>query len=295
MVQWGAVFSRRRPPAHDTESRERTASDFHQEDWESYDQVAEAYDRVTAERTAVPARDLVSLADIEPGQRVLDVGTGTGVAAVAAVEAVGAGGLVVGLDPSPRMIALAVPKHPEVRYVVGEALDLPLRSAAFDAAVGNFVVAQFNRYETALFDILRVLRPGGHLALSNWAASEDEFGRVWRGVAEELVGRDLFRDAVRRAAPWQSKFSDPGSFEDVLKRAGLKRVRVVQRDYRFEMSLDSYLEGMETRMIARSLQRIMGESIWERFREQVGQEFHKRFSDPIGDTRDVWFGIGRKE
>lgn len=289
------MFNRRKPPAQPAGAVQRTPSGFHQEDWQSYDPVAETYDRVTAERTAVPAHDLVSLAGIEPGQRVLDVGTGTGVAAVAAAEIVGPDGLVVGIDPSPRMIALAVPKHPEPRYVVGEALDLPFGRGTFDAAIGNFVVAQFQRYETALHDILRVLRPGGRLALSNWAAPEDEFGRVWRTVAEELVGKELFRDAVRRASPWQSKFSDPTDFEEVLKDAGLKQVRVDRRDYRFQMTLDSYLEGMETRLLARSLQRIMGESIWERFRERVRQEFHKQFRDPIGDTRDVWFGVGRRE
>lgn len=289
------MFDRRKPPARRTEAPQRTPSGYHQEDWQSYDRVAESYERVTADRTAVPARDLVSLAEIGPGQVVLDVGTGTGVAAVVAMEGVGAEGRVVGIDPSPRMIALAVPKHPEVRYVIGEALDLPFRGGVFDAVIGNFVVTQFNRYETALFDVLRVLRPGGRLALSNWASSEDEFGRVWREVAEELVGRELFRDAARRAAPWQRRFSDPQAFQEVLKDAGLRQVRVIQRDYRFQMSLESWLEGMEARTIGRSLHRIMGEAIWERFRERTRERFAQRFQDPIGDTRDVLFGVGRRD
>lgn len=289
------MFRRRTPSGEGSRAPQRTPSGYHQEDWQSYDRVAEVYERVTAERTAQPAQDLVALAGVEPGQRVLDVGSGTGVAAVAAMERVGAEGLVVGVDPAPRMLALAVPKHPEVRYVVGEALDLPFRDAVFDSVIGNFVVAQFNRYETALYDILRTLRSGGTLALSNWAPSDDAFGAAWREVAEGLVGRELYRDAVRRASPWEAHFSDPGRFEEILKEAGLRQVRVVRRDYRFEMTLDSYLAGAETRLAARSLQRIMGETIWERFRERVREEFRKRFRDPIGDTRDVWFGLGTKE
>ena len=289
------MFSRRKPPARGAEAPQRTPSGYHQEDWQSYGHVAEVYERVTAERTAQPARDLVALAGVEPGHRVLDVGTGTGVAAVAAMERVGAQGMVVGVDPARKMLALALPKHPEVRYVVGEALDLPFRGGAFDAVIGNFVVAQFNRYETALHDMLRTLRAQGVLALSNWAPSEDTFSRAWREVAEGLVGRELFRDAMRRAAPWESHFSDPERFEETLKRAGLRQVRVERRDYRFQMSLESYLEGAETRLAARSLHRIMGDAIWERFRERVREEFGARFRDPIGDTREVWFGLGRKE
>ncbi|HEX6207778.1 MAG TPA: methyltransferase domain-containing protein [Actinomycetota bacterium] len=288
------MFRRRRPEAAGT-TPQRTPSGYHQEDWESYDHVAEAYERVTAERTSGAARDLVELAGVGPGHQVLDVGTGTGVAAIAAIEHVGAEGLVVGLDPSSKMLALARPKHSEVHYVQGEALDLPFRDASFDRVIGNFVVLHFNRWETALFDMVRALRPGGVMGLSSWAASEDAFTEAWRQVAEELIGPELYRDAARRAAPWQERFSNPALFEESLKKAGLRRIRTERRSYRFEMTLGSYLEGMETRTLARSLHRIMGDAIWERFRERVRDEFDDRFAERIGDTRDVWFGLGVRE
>jgi len=288
------MFGRRRPEAA-SGPPQRTPSGYHQEDWESYDHVAEAYERVTAERTTEAGRDLVELAGVGPGHRVLDVGTGTGVAAIAAIEHVGAEGLVVGLDPSSRMLALARPKHPEVRYVQGEALDLPFRTVSFDRVIGNFVVSHFNRWETALFDMSRALRSGGVMALSNWAVTDDAFSKAWRSVAEELIGPELFRDAARRAAPWQDRFSDPTLFEESLKQAGLRGIRVERRSYRFAMTLESYLEGMETRVLARSLHRIMGDAIWERFRERVRAVFEDRFTERIGDTRDVWFGVATKE
>lgn len=285
------MFRRRRPP---TSATERTPSGWHQEDWQSYDAVAETYERVNAPRYAVPAADLVRLVAPPEGGRVLDVGTGTGVAALAALEAVGPTGLVVGIDPAPRMLALARAKSEDVHWVVGEALDLPFRDGAFDAVIANFVASHFNRYETALFDMMRTLRPGGRLGLSNWGSSEDEFGRAWREAAESLVGQELFRDARRRGLPWQERFSRPDDLVEALREAGLRRVRVEHRTYRFEMTIESYLEGQETRMVARSLRRIMGDAIWERFRERVREEFGRRFRDPIGDTRDVWFGLGVK-
>lgn len=289
------MFHRRKEPAtRPSPEQRRTPSGWHQEDWQSYDSVAESFDRVNAPRYAVPAADLVRLADVSSGHAVLDVGTGTGVAALAAREAAGPDALIVGLDPAPRMLALAAAKGGGIAYVVGEALDLPFQDAGFDRVIGNFVVSHFTRWETALYDMLRVLRSGGRLALSNWGTAEDEFGRVWREVAESLVGKDLYRDAKRRGLPWADRFSDPRRFEETLKDSGLRAVRVEHRDYRFEMTTESYLEGQEARMVARSLRRIMGDTIWDRFRARVREEFAQRFRDPIGDTRDVWFGLGTK-
>src|SRR2546423_1462055 len=67
-------------------------------DWRAYDSVAEAYAAVQQPRMALPAADLVELAEVGAGARVLDVGTGTGVVARAAVATAGPDGLVVGVD-----------------------------------------------------------------------------------------------------------------------------------------------------------------------------------------------------
>jgi len=74
------------------------------DDWRSYDSVAETYARIHAPRLAEPARDLVALTGVGAGQRVLDVGTGTGVAATAAAAA---GGAVIGIDEAHGMLVQA--------------------------------------------------------------------------------------------------------------------------------------------------------------------------------------------
>src|SRR2546421_322661 len=74
-------------------------------DWRSYDGIAETYARVHAARTAPPAKDLVEIVAPPAGGRVLDVGTGTGVAARAALAAGAA--FVAGIDPSVPMLAQA--------------------------------------------------------------------------------------------------------------------------------------------------------------------------------------------
>ena len=132
--------------------------------WQPFASVAETYDRVRAPVHAPPARDLVDLVAPPQAGRVLDVGTGTGVAAELAAGAVGPEGLVVGVDPSVPMLRQALPRHS--RVLAAQAIDLPFRDEIFDTVLANFVIAFFTRYETALFDMLRVLRRGGRLGVS---------------------------------------------------------------------------------------------------------------------------------
>src|SRR5262245_63870975 len=76
-------------------------------DWRSFDSVGETYARVMAPNFSKIATDLVGLLGVSPGQRVLDVGTGTGVAARAAKAALGEGSVVVGIDPAFGMLRMA--------------------------------------------------------------------------------------------------------------------------------------------------------------------------------------------
>src|SRR5207249_3743942 len=152
--------TRRAPP--DRRPPDRLSSPM--DDWRSYDDVAEIYERVNASHMAEPARDLVAMAGAPPGGRVLDVGTGTGVAAAAAAATLGSEGLAVGVDMSLGMLLQGARARPEIHLAAASAIDLPFRDGTFDAVTANFVVSHFTKYETALFDMIRVLRPGGRLA-----------------------------------------------------------------------------------------------------------------------------------
>jgi ubiquinone/menaquinone biosynthesis C-methylase UbiE len=261
-------------------------------DWRSYDTVAEVYDRVRVPLHEPPARDLVSAVGPSAGDRVLDLGTGTGVAAVAAAEAVGPTGLVTGADPSLGMLRLA--RDRGVSVVAAQAIDLPFRDGTFDAVLANFVIFFFRRYETALFDMLRVLRAGGRLGVTTWGPADDEFRRTWRVVAESFTGRELLRDALRKAAPWEEHFSDPERLADALRQTGLRSVDVQRRQYRATISIEDYLAGRETSAHGRFLRQTLGPTLWDRFRGRVEEEFRGRFPDPIGDTEDVLIGVGTK-
>lgn len=261
-------------------------------DWRHYDSVADAYDRYRGPMHEPPARDLVTALGPVPGARVLDVGTGTGIAAAEAGRAVGPEGLVVGVDPSVEMLRRA--RGRGVSVAAAEAIDLPFRDAAFDAVIASFVIFFFTRYETALFDMMRVLRPRGRMAVTTWGPGDDEFRRTWREVAESFVGKELLRDAHRRAAPWEEHFSHPDRLHRALRDAGLRPVMVDRHRYRYVHTIEEYLAGRETSAQGRYLRHMLGESLWSRFRAQVAERFRQRFADPFGDTVEVLIAVGTK-
>lgn len=115
-------------------------------------------------------RSLISWAPIVAGEKVLDIGCGSGGATRAAAEAVGEDGLVVGIDHSPQAIRLAEsstsPDVP-VLYRVGRAEHLEgVPDRSFDAAIMSLVLDQIDDIAPALAEAARVLRPGGRLVAS---------------------------------------------------------------------------------------------------------------------------------
>ncbi len=259
--------------------------------WRSYDGVAETYERIHASRLAQPARDLVAVAGAGPGSRVLDVGTGTGVAAEAAAQA---GATAFGVDQSLGMLAVGRRARPSVATAAAEAIDLPFRDGSFDAVVANFVLAHFTKYQTALFDMLRVLRPGGRLALSAWADGEDELSRTWTEIVERAVPREILQPALNERLPWRERFRDREALEEALMDAGLRHVRTEIRRYHFTYGLDEYVEGLSTWATGRFVRSMLGESGYASMIARGREVFADRFADPLNDFRDVAFAVGVK-
>jgi ubiquinone/menaquinone biosynthesis C-methylase UbiE len=244
----------------------------------------------------MPAADLVELVQVGHGARVLDLGSGTGVAARAAATKAGPEGLVVGVDPSVEMLLLAGREEGGPRYAAATAIDLPFADQTFTHVVATFVIAHFPKYDTAFFDILRVLKHGGRMGVTTWGPSDDrdEFRTAWRGVAEEFAEIDILSDAIKRAVPWEELFSAKDRLKVVLHDAGLRDIWVEKRDYRFEMAVEDYLTGRETAATGRFLRQMLGEELFGSFRRRTREVFSERFPSRINDFREVILAVGHK-
>src|SRR5204862_4247874 len=140
---------------------------------------------------------------------------------------------------------------------------LPFQEGTFDAVTAGFVLSHFHRPDTALFDLIRVLKPGGRLAVTSWAETEDEFQRTWRELLEAVATHEMLDDAMRRGMPSEERFRDGKRLEQALRDAHLHPVRVERREYRFEMALDDYVDGRTTTASSRFVRDMRGDDAWE--------------------------------
>ena len=154
-----------------------------------------------------PASRLLSLAGLEEGEAVLDVGCGPGTVSAMAAKTVGDSGWIVGADLAPGMLARAQDLTAElsnVSIVRMDARALGFPGARFDSVVANSVV-QFTG-PASLLEWKRVLRPGGKLA-----CSFPQGPRVWFELCRGFVERtaEPFRSNMRRQLAASLAVPDP--------------------------------------------------------------------------------------
>jgi ubiquinone/menaquinone biosynthesis C-methylase UbiE len=119
---------------------------------------------------------VLDLAELESGETVLDVGSGTGALAIRAKTRVGQTGLVCGIDASPEMVAAAERKAKKARADVAfrRAIveELPFRDASFDAALSTLMLHHLPRPARAACagELRRVVRPGGRVVVVDFGA-----------------------------------------------------------------------------------------------------------------------------
>jgi SAM-dependent methyltransferase len=133
--------------------------------------------------TTQAAGHLVRFAGVRPGERVLDVGTGTGVVAITAARM---GARVTGLDLTPALLekakASAAVAGVAVEWQEGDAERLPHPDGSFDVVLSQFGHMFAPRPEVAAAEMLRVLRPGGRIAFATWPP-EQLIGRAFALLA----------------------------------------------------------------------------------------------------------------
>jgi SAM-dependent methyltransferase len=264
--------------------------------WKSYDSVAEEYERLTPSLFGPIARDLVELVRPGPSALVLDVGTGTGTAAEAATGQLGADGAVVGVDPSPPMLALAPPRV--ARRVAGVAPGLPFVHGTFDAVIANLVLSHFSDRAGATADLVRVLKPHGRLGATAWPEDRDEpesdGKEAGRLVEAALDDAGLASEPATKAAAGEEWLKDPANLRAVLTDAGLGDVMFAERCYRQLLTPTDYLGWRLWGGRGRYLRTIADDTAWDGFRSAALAALEQRFPDGVRSISRARLAVGTK-
>ena len=192
-----------------------------------WERAAAQYDATFARASAVFVEALLDAAAVTGGARVLDLCCGTGGVTGAAAAR---GAVATGLDFSPAMLAEARRAHPHLHFDKGDAEALPYPERSFDAVVANFGIHHVPRPDRALAEAMRVLRPGGRLALTSWAVPVENI--AWRLLFDAIRTHGDLR--VANAPPSGGGLDAPEVVLRLLEEAGLAgcRVEIVRRHWR---------------------------------------------------------------
>jgi ubiquinone/menaquinone biosynthesis C-methylase UbiE len=159
-----------------------------------YDRLSRWYDLFSSPWEGPWRRAALQTLDLQAGERVLEIGPGTGHGLAALARAAGPSGLVCGIDLSPGMLSVAAKRHraretpSRVLLCVGDALCLPLPCESFEAVFASFVIELFDPQQVPLLlaSLRSVLRPGGRLcAVSISAAGNSLFMRRLYKMAQQ--------------------------------------------------------------------------------------------------------------
>lgn len=194
---------------------------------------AENYQRFFVPAIGGPvAEDLVNVAGLQPGERVLDVACGTGVVTRLAAERVGTAGTVTGLDVNPAMLAVAraeTPSRLAIEWHEASAEAMPLQDEAFDVVLCQMGLQFVPNKLAALREMRRVLKAGGRAIITVPGPKPPLFAVMTDGLARHL-GPEVasFGDLV-------FSMHDADELTELMQRAGFRNVNVQAKPKRLRL------------------------------------------------------------
>ena len=212
-----------------------TLDDYERRMWRGR---AQAYVLSFATLCAYPVHALLDAARVGPGCAVLDVGTGPGTVARAAVAR---RARVTAVDAEPSMIEVATAAVPTADVRLAVLPELPFVDGTFDAVVANFVVNHVSDPAAAVAELRRVVRPGGRVAMTVWPRPSPPLQLFWADVAAEagLTSGPTAASAPR--VPPEADFArTPTGFAGLLSGSGLLDVECDTIEWRHQTTVEAW-------------------------------------------------------
>jgi len=203
---------------------------FQQFEHRGWETISDGYQQHFARLTSQAVPTTLDAAAIEEGMRVLDVCTGPGMLAAAAVER---GAQVIGLDFSGKVIEIARRNVPKAEFQEGDAQALSFEDDSFDAVVCGFGVMHVPDPAMALSEIRRVLKPGGRAAISTWEAPKPTNGF---GVLYGAIKANGDFNVPLPHGPDFFQFSDEEKMTMALRETGFRDIAVHYVDQTWELN-----------------------------------------------------------
>ncbi len=228
--------------------------DFEHAGWEA---VSDGYERHFARLTSQTVPGILDAVRVARGMRLLDVCTGPGMLAGAALER---GANVVGLDFSSKVIAIARRNVPGAEFQQGDAQALPFEAESFDAVVCGYGIIHVPEPQKALSEMRRVLKPDGHIAASVWDAPKptNGFGLLFGAIKEH---GDL--NVPLPHGPDFFQFSEPEKLRAALQETGFTDTvaEIVEQTWQLDEPLGVITAILEGGVRARGLLRAQTEDV----------------------------------
>lgn len=216
---------------------------------------------------------LVTLANLEPGQQVLDVATGVGEPAVAAARQVGPAGHVIAIDQSPQMLTIARERAAErslhqATFLEMDAESLELPQNSFDAILCRWGLMFLPHLDATLIQMQQLLRPGGRLATAVWDVPSQV---PMLSLPMRVVRQHLQLPPPPADVPNPFNLANVAGFEQRLTQAGFSDISSERMTLYWEFSSAAEFVNM-TRDLAAPVTALLS-------------------NQPIGLQNEIWQGV----